>query len=295
MAITGRADGAGTLVGSGSGAPGALYDRVYVSNSGTGTALLGRNATLTNSFIQQTAPGSSGRAVIFSGTITGSTIYSREGRGLWLYNGYLTTPSCSLTIRNTLVWGGGHNLVVDDTNSAPTSCPTLNVDYDYSWIPSTGIQTVGTSTPMAGTHNLPDTPVVFDPTNPADSYLSDLVLPPDSPAINAGCTSSCSDHDYYGRPRPIGSANDIGAHEQSVRPSSTAVSTGTVTTTEATLSATLTPGGSDTTYAVQVRQVGLGDWTTVGSGARTTDLYRLQRSSPHAQADSRLRLTMRHV
>ena len=273
LAIAGRADGSGTLVGSGSGATGTRYDRLYVLNSGTGTALLGKDATLTNSLIKQTGPGTTGRAVIFAGTITGSTIYSQTGVGLWEYNGYLPAPDCSVTIRNTLVWGGAHNLLVDDTSASPASCPTLNVDYDYSWIPSTGIQTVGTSTPIAGAQNLPDTPAVFDPTDPADSYLSDLVLPPDSPAINAGCTSSCSDHDYYGRPRPIGSANDIGAREQSVRPGSTAVSAGSVTTTDAMLSAMLTPGGSTTTYAVQVRQSGTGDWSTVGSGTLSTDIF----------------------
>lgn len=273
LAITGRADGSGTLVGSGAGATGMRYDRLYVSNSGTGTALFGRNATLTNSFVTQTGPGSSGRAVILTGTIIGSTIYSRTGRGLWLTNSYLFMPNCSVTIRNTLVWGGDKNILVDDTGLGPDRCSTINVDYDYSWIPSTGIQTVGTSTPTAGSHNLADTPAVFDPTDPADSYLSDLVLPPDSPAINAGCTSSCSDHDYYGRPRPVGSANDIGAREQSVRPGSTAVSAASATMTDAVLSATLTPGGSPTTYAVQVRQAGIGDWANVGVGTATTDIF----------------------
>jgi hypothetical protein len=273
LAIVGRADGGGVLVGSGSVAQGARYDRVYISNSGTGTALLGRDATLTNSLIKQTGSGTTGRAAIFAGTITGSTIYSQTGVGLWEYNGYLPAPHCSVTIRNTLVLGGAHNLLVDDTSASPASCATLNVDYDYSWIPSSGIQSVGASTPVAGAHNLPDTPAVFDPTNPADSYLSNLVLPTDSPAINAGCTSSCSDHDYYGRPRPIGSANDIGAREQSVRPSSTTVSVGSLTTTDATLSATLTPGGSATNYALQVRQAGTGDWATVLSGTVSTDLF----------------------
>lgn len=273
LAVTGRADGSGTIVGSGSGATGVQYDRLYVSNSGTGTALLGKNATLTNSLIQQTGPGDNGRAVILSGTITGSTIYSHTGLGLWLPNSYLTTPNCSLTIRNTLVRGGARNVLIDDTGLGPNHCPAITVDYDYSWIPSTGIQSIGTSTPTPGTHNLPDTPAVFDPTNPADTYLSDLTLPPDSPAINAGCTSSCSDHDYYGRPRPIGSANDIGAREQSLRPASTTVSTGPLSTTEATLNATLTPGGSATIYTLQIRQAGTADWATVGGGSLASSLF----------------------
>lgn len=279
LAISGRADGAGILVGGGGGSvTGAVYDRLYVNNTGDGTGLFGRSATLTNSVVKQTGPGAFGRAVLLAGAITGSTIYSSTGAAIWLPNSYLRTPHCAVTIRNSLVWGGGRNIQTDTSSGAPTACPTIGVDYDYSWIPNPGGGALGGGIAgpgivTAGAHNLPNVPAVFDPTNPSDSYLSTYELAPTSPAVNAGCTASCSDHDYFGRPRPLGSANDIGAREQSVPPVASAMRVDSITTTGSQLATTLTPGGSPTTYTFQVRASGSPDWVSVSTGLQSANLF----------------------
>ena len=279
LAITGRADGSAALV-SGSGGE-ARYNRVRIHNSGGADTLVGDNVTLTNSVVQQIGPGS-GSAVSVTGLISSSTIYSTNGTAILQANQYHATPNCSTIIVNTIAWGGGDNMLIDDT--LPGSfCPSLLVDYDYSWIPATpgasssgGIRIVAASTPpTVGTHNLPDSAALFDPTSPGDSYLSDLVLPPGSPAIDAGCsrTGSCTSHDYYGRPRPIGSENDIGAMEQSLSPVAGAVTVGDISRTTATLSASLQPRGQATDLRFQVRPVGSPTWTTAATGSQATDLF----------------------
>lgn len=268
VAITGVADGAAALVGSGNASKtGQTYDRVLISNRGQGDALVGHEVSVVNSIVQQTAAGTAASAAVITGTIMGSTIYSADGTAILVNDNYiLPGTSCSLSIRNTLAWGADANLALDDRG---LGCASLAVDYDYSWIPATlggGIRTLGASTPVALPRNLADTPAVFDPT---DSYLGNWVLPVNSPAIDAGCSgASCSDHDYYGRPRPIGTANDIGPMEQSLPPAVTRVRAASITSSDARLTADVTPHGSATTYTLQWRRPG-GEWTTAASGSPT--------------------------
>ena len=277
LAITGVADGA-ALVGAGFATARTTYDRVRITNNGISDTLVGRGTTITNSVIKQEGAGTFGSAVAISGTITGSTIYSRNATAVLSSSSYTSAPNCSLVIRNSLLWGGYANLAVDDTGSG--TCAGLNVDYDYSWVPAPGgggfgggVRVTGSSFPVIGFHNLPESPGVFDPTNPSDTYLSDLVLPPGSPAINAGCTAGCSTNDYYGRPRPIGAANDMGAMEQSLPPASSVLGIGSRTQSAARLTALLRPRGAVTAYQFQVRRVGTTTWSSVGGGTLSTGLF----------------------
>jgi hypothetical protein len=118
--------------------------------------------------------------------------------------------------------------------------------------------------------------VVFDPTDPTNSYLSDLVLPPGSPAIDAGCTTGCGNHDYYGRPRPIGAANDIGPREQSLSPTITGTATDAVTADSVAVSATINPRGEATSYELQVRELGAASWSAAAGGRLEADLFTAQ-------------------
>jgi hypothetical protein len=269
LAITGTTLSA-ALVGAGTGTKtGHTYDRVHIANNGTGDVLIGRAASLTNSIVEQRAVTTNASAVIMTGTITGSTVYSRNGNAIVVNDSYITPGgSCALSITNSIAWGADANLLLDDRDFG---CASLDVEYDYSWIPASlggGIRTPGSSSPISRSHNLFDTPAVFDPTDPADTYLGNWVLPANSPAINAGCTGGlCSDHDYYGRPRPIGAANDIGAMEQSLTPSVSPVAVSSSTT----LTSTVSPLGSATTYTLQVRSAGA-DWSTTASG-NTADAF----------------------
>ena len=278
--ISGTADGSAAIVGANT-STGTTFDRVQIRNNGISDTLVGDEATVTNSLIVQTGAGTSGSAVAMSGLITGSTIYSTTGTAIKVDDGYVTNPRCSLSITNTLAWGGNANLLVDDNNGVVDPCPALTVDFDYSWVPNPGgpglgggIVVDGSSAPVAGAHNLSNTPAVFDPTDPASTYLSNLVLPVGSPAIDAGCTgSACSNHDYYGRPRPIGTANDIGAMEQSLAPVANRVRVEAAAETQAALTATLRARGAATTYAMQIRRTGTSAWTTAGSGTVSTGLF----------------------
>ena len=282
LAITGRADGSAAIVSDASGTN-TVYDRVRISNSGSADTLRGQDTTLTNSVVQQTGPGGLGSAVAITGLIDGSTIYSANGTAILQANQYHAAPSCSTIIVDTIAWGGSANMLVDDTSVGPFFCSPLLTSYDRSWIPQAagaasggGIRVIaGATAPIVGPGNLPDLPAVFDPTAPGSTYLSDLVLPVGSPAIDAGCPvgSSCSDHDYYGRPRPIGSANDIGAMEQSLPPVAGALSVGGITRTTATLAGPLQPRGERTQYRLEVRVTGSPTWTTASTGSQTTEVF----------------------
>lgn len=270
LSISGTASGSAHLVKADS----ATFDRVYLQNDGDSDTLRGLNSTLRNSVVKQTGTGNAGSAVTISGSIVGSTIYSANGNALLARNGgYWSNPACSLTIRNTIAWGGGANLQVDDTGGGCTPA----VDYDHSWIPTGatggGILINGVTLPVAGPYNLPSTPVLFNPTDPTSTYLSDLVLPPDSPAINAGCTTGCSEHDYYGRPRPIGSANDIGAMEQSLAPETMTLDVTGISRTGATFSSAINPLGSPAAYTFRYRKSGTTNWTTADSGTISSQLF----------------------
>lgn len=269
VAVTGRAD-AGALISRGAGASGSSFDRVWLRNTGDGDTVGGTNVTMTNSVVMHEGSSLSA-AVTFNGTISGSTIYSRNGTALLQSGGYLRSPGCNTTIRNTIAWGGRSNLTVDNTGG---DCPSLNVDVDYSWIPSAdaGGGIVGPVT--AGVHNLPDLPALFTPTDPADSYLSSLELPPGSPAVDAGCTGGpCGSHDYYGRPRPIGDRNDIGAMEQALPPQFGTIMASAITSTSAGVASTVRPLGATTSYSLQYRPTGSSAWTNAITQTLSADLF----------------------
>mgnify|MGYP000889931554 CR=1 FL=1 len=305
VAITGTADGAAALVGaSGAGMNGFTYDRVLIRNHGSGLALLGRGAAVKNSVILQTEASTFGRAAIVSGTISSSTIISRHATAIEVNDSYLALGTgCNLSIRNTLAWGAYANLLTDDSGSG---CATVTVDYDYSWIPVASGGSLGGghrlsigSTVTSLGHNLADLPVVFDPTSPDDSYIGNWALSFDSPAIDVGCSDAgCTDHDYYGRPRPIAAAHDAGAMEQSLYPQiPSSPEVGSITPNSAALSATIASPGLGTDYAIEIRREGTGDWRSVGTGRAVEPFGGRQVSAtagdliPEARYETRIRVT----
>ena len=255
---------------------GTTLDQVKIMNASNSpaTTFLGNDATITNSVFRYDGTSPFGRALEATGTVTGSLAYSLNGQAISLKgNLHPGSPGCSLDVRNTLAWGGGRNLDLDDNGSAPGDCNGVTLSFQNSWIPDPAVPTpalgggIASSGPLAliilGAGNLPDTPAVFNPLDPASTYLSNYNLPVGSPAINAGCTAGCGTNDFYNRPRPIGSANDIGPWEATLAPSASSGSVSEITTSTATLSARLNPEGGETTYNFLIRRPGSSDWEAV--------------------------------
>ena len=239
----------------GAGAPGMRLDRVSVSTS-PGEAVSGSGVEITNSVIRQTATG--GAAARVSGSIIGSTIIS-AGNAIENSASDHGPPYCELSIENTIAVGAFSNLT---TGNAGSSC-SPNTSYSSSWIPAAagfgggGIDnTYGFITPGPG--NLPDSPPAL-----ADPFSGALEPTLDSPAIDAGCTAGCGTEDFYGRPRPIGPANDIGAYEAILPASISTVGVDSKTSDRAELSATINPNGGATTYNFQIRKAGTATWESV--------------------------------
>ena len=257
-----------SLVGTGGGNPAVTLDRVLFLTSSDTPVFEGDNATITNSVFRQTGPGAFSRTIDITGSISNSFVYSANNTAIASINSFHRPPVCSLTIRNTIAWGKAHNLSVSTTSNNPIVCTSMSTNYDYSWIPNVASAELGGGiendpvggrpvTISAGAHNLSNTPVV---TTPAGAYEPSA----SSPAVNAG--QAISDHDYYGRPRPIGIANDIGPYEATLIPEIPDVSVSNVTATTAQLSSQVNPNGGETTYNFQIRRTGESEWQTV-SGA----------------------------
>jgi len=272
LAVTGQ--GINALVSASSGSHLTL-DRVIINyldadplSPTGGIAISGDSVTITNSVIRNEAGLSTSRALEASGTITGSLVYASNGTAISLDGQFHDAGRCTLTARNTVAWGGSNNLALSGGPGVP-SCTSVTFDYDYSWIPlSSGAQTGGGYSPGAGTvelqqgtNNLPDTPAAVDPTNPGAT-----IVPANSPAINAGCTIGCGTYDYYGRPRPIGAANDIGPYEATLPPTISNVTVDSKTSNEAEVSATVNPNGGGTTWNFQIRKVGASEWESFDGG-----------------------------
>ena len=241
-------------------------DRVRVFDGGSAGTVVGQDALITNSVIRQDA--GTYPAVNITGAIIGSTITSATQTAIVnddAYHDPAFGDYCDLQIINTIAIGAVRNL--STANGASACLP--NVSYNYSWIPATagfgggGIAPSGFIT--AGANNLPDSPPALS--SPLGGGI-ELAL--DSPAINSGCGGSCGTEDFYGRPRPIGAGNDIGATETILPPTVSPVSVGAVTATVAPVSATVNPNGGATTYNFQVRKVGTSDWGSF-DGATTDD------------------------
>jgi hypothetical protein len=239
-------------------------DRVRVFDSGSAGTVVGQDAVIENSVIRQDA--GTYAAVNITGAILGSTIYSSNQTAIINDDAYHTPPYCSLEILNTIAIGATRNLEVADGGSACTPA----VQYAYSWIPAAAGSGGGGIAPSAfitaGEGNLPDNPPAL-----SAPLSGNIALALDSPAINTGCGGSCGIEDFYGRPRPIGAGNDIGATETILPPTLSPLGVGTVDATSAAVSATVNPNGGATTYNFQLRKAGTSDWgsfdgATTGEG-----------------------------
>lgn len=235
-------------------APGMRLDRVSVS-AGAAEAVSGSGVEITNSVIRQTTIG--GAAARVSGSIIGSTIIS-NGNAIENSASDHVPPYCELSIENTIAVGAFSNLT---TAGAGPPCDP-DTSYSNSWIPVAAGFGGGGITPSAyitpGPGNLPDNPPAL-----ADPFSGILEPALGSPAIDAGCTAGCGTEDFYGRPRPIGPANDIGAYEAILPASISTVGVDSKTFNLAELSATINPNGGATTWNFQIRKAGTTTWESV--------------------------------
>lgn len=242
---------------------GMTLARVSIVDTGSQQTVVGQDASIENSVIRQDS-GTYG-AVGITGAIYGSTITSATADAIVNDDSYHDPTFgdyCDLQILNTIAVGATGNLV---TANGASACDP-NIDYDYSWIPSSpGFGGGGIVDPggfvTAGAENLADSPPAL--TSPFGGTF-DLAL--DSPAVNTGCGGSCGIEDFYGRPRPIGAGNDIGATETILPASISTVALDSVTWNEAELSATVNPNGGATSWNFQIREAGDLNWDTVVGG-----------------------------
>ncbi|MFM9076958.1 MAG: choice-of-anchor Q domain-containing protein [Solirubrobacterales bacterium] len=248
-------------------------DRVIVFDDDSAFTVTAQDASIVNSVIRHTSTAvGGGTASNITGAILGSTITSATGNAV-VNNDNYHDPAfgdyCELQILNTIAVGAASNLRTVDTGS--TCSP--NTTFDYSWIPASAGYGGGGIFPSGfittGANNLADSPPAL--VTPLNGVFA-LAL--DSPAIDTGCGGSCGLEDFYGRPRPIGSGNDIGATETILPPSISTVGVDSTTSGRAELSGTINPNGGATTYNFQIRKAGTTTWeavvgATTGQGTTT--------------------------
>jgi hypothetical protein len=239
-----------------------LIDRVTITDNGSDITVVGQDAIVRNSVIHQVTGT---YAVGVTGSITGSTVTSAAGSAIVNSdNDHQPGDYCELDVTNTIAVGDVRNMRTVDGLSGCD--PVIRVN--YSWVPSAGTGG-GISDPGGfitwGGNNLANTPPAI--ANPLSGGTS-LAL--DSPAINAGCGGSCGNEDLYGRPRPIGAGNDIGATETILPPAVSGVGVIVTGPSSASLSATVNPNGAVTAHEFQVRRTGASAWTSY-SRASTDD------------------------
>lgn len=262
VSVVGRATGA-ILINS-TVANDMVLDRVTVTDNGSLGSVVGQDSIITNSVIRQV---SGSFATNVTGSITGSTITSVTGSAVVNTDDYhdpVFGDYCELDVLNTIAVGGIANM---STANGSTACnPAIRVN--YSWVPTSGTGG-GVSDPggfiTRGSNNLANTPRALD-----DPLGGVTTLALGSPAINTGCGGSCGTEDLYGRPRPIGAGNDIGATETILPPAVSDVGVIVTGTTSASLAATVNPNGATTTWAFQVRASGSSTWSPL-PGASTGD------------------------
>ena len=238
--------------------------RVAVFDDQSFGSVVGQDVVIENSVIRQS--GGTFAAEV-TGAITGSTITSTGGIAISNSDAYHDPDPpyfdyCDLQILNTIAVGATGNLV---TNNGGSACEP-DTSFNYSWIPrfpgfgGDGIIDPGLFT-VAGPDNIPDSPPAL-----SSPFTGDFNLALDSPAINTGCGGSCGIEDFYGRPRPIGAGNDIGATETILPPSISAIRVDSVESTRAELSAPVNPNGGATFWNFQQRVAGTTEWETFQGG-----------------------------
>ena len=258
-------------------APLSIFDRVQLYVRGdASTGLVGSGLTVSNTLISQTGTNIFGVAAAMTGSITGSSIRSDNGTAIRVYNAEHLTPNCALDVRNTIATGGLRNAQVERVSPSGSLCTSVSMAISNSWIPALGtgggLSVVGApnATMTFGLGNLAATPAITDDT----AFNGNWLFGPASPVINAGCTFGCGTTDMYGRPRPIGPANDIGAGESTLAPVVATPSVSDIATGGATVAVNVNPAYAATSYTVQYRPQGAATYTStapLAAGAGVSD------------------------
>ena len=263
IAMTGKA--VNTQLVNAATEPRSTFDRVQLFVRGADSiGLAGSGLTVSNTLISQTSTDTFGVAAAMTGSITGSSIRSDNGTAIRVDNGSHSSPDCALDVRNTIATGGAHNAQVERVPPSFLLCTSVSMAISNSWIPASGtgggLSVVGApnATMTFGLGNLAATPAITDDT----AFNGNWLFGPASPVINAGCTFGCGTTDMYGRPRPIGPANDIGAGESTLAPVVATPSVSDIATGGATVAVNVNPAYAVTSYTVQYRPQGAGTYTS---------------------------------
>ncbi len=117
-----------------------------------------------------------------------------------------TVNDLSATFRNCIIWGEENSFVKDEVVTAKQGNTNFSVHFDnVLWRVQTPPANVTT------TNSLASDPL-FDSINTAERYFN-FRLKEGSPAVNAGTTAGVQ-WDLDGKPRPVGTAPDLGAYER---------------------------------------------------------------------------------
>jgi hypothetical protein len=224
----------------------ALAQRLRIIDTGIGVDVGGGTTTVEDSLITfssgatgLTASGSS-PAVLNANQVT--VVGSGTGVGVKAFN-HVTT-NVTVNLARTIIRGFTNSLVRDATASHPAN---IVADYnDYA--------TATVSEPGAGPGSITSTHVYND-VDPefVNAAAGDYHLAAGSPLIDqdpAPLAAGESPFDFDGNARIVGGARDLGAFEHIVAPTATTGAVTAVTSTSATISGAVNPGGGAASWQV---------------------------------------------
>lgn len=233
--------------------PGSVADDVVVRSRFGYACFLGNTQTIRNSVCRDTSPAGQGTAfaqlgAIYgptNGTVRNSTLWSDAG--LAINQSSIATRPMSLNLVNVIARTGSATAVINSktTDNATITATTSNLGA----VANAG----GAVGPTVATNATMPSPVFVN------SATGDFRQKPESDAtIDRGTTATENGPFAYGGliPRFIGAGTDIGADELTLKPTLSGPLAGNITATTATLTANVTPNGSETTYRFEYTPAG---------------------------------------
>jgi hypothetical protein len=227
---------------------GGRADDMVVRHTRDGVACGVANATIADSVCEVSGPTDNtavevrGDYIQQSGAANDSTIRNvtaiakgTNGSGIKVTSA--TGHATTLHAINTIARGPGADIATAQPDaSVPASVVTSHSNYRTTSTSGVGISDDGTSQRTVDPIFTADTPATYHQAA-------------GSPTIDAGANDAANGGaDFDGDPRTINGTTDIGADERLIAPAATTGSVGDITTTTASVSATVNPNGSPTTY-----------------------------------------------